>query len=48
MIRADFLAGANLENVNLEILLSSMTRFFEFLPSEQRKQFLSCLDQKAS
>jgi hypothetical protein len=48
MICADFLAGANLENGNPEILLSSMTRFFEFLPSEQRHQFLSGLDQKAS
>jgi hypothetical protein len=48
MICADFLAGANLENGNPEILLSSMTRFFAFLPSEQRHQFLSGLDQKAS
>jgi hypothetical protein len=48
MICADFLAGANLDNGNLEILLSSMTRFFKFLPGEQRQQFLSCLDQKAS
>jgi hypothetical protein len=48
MICADFLAGANLDNGNPEILLSSMTRFFEFLPSEQRQQFLSHLSQKAS
>ena len=48
MICADFLAGANLDNGNPEILLSSMTRFFKFLPGEQRQQFLSCLDQKAS
>jgi hypothetical protein len=47
MICADFLAGANLENGNPEILLSSMNRFFEFLPDEQRHQFLSGLDQKA-
>ena len=32
MICADFLAGANLDNGNPEILLSSMTRFFRFLP----------------
>ena len=48
MICADFLAGANLDNGNPEILLSSMTRFFKFLPGEQRQQFLSRLDQKAS
>ena len=48
MICADFLAGANLDNGNPEILLSSITRFFKFLPGEQRQQFLSCLDQKAS
>jgi len=39
MICADFLAGANLDNGNPEILLNSMTRFFQFLPSEQRQQF---------
>jgi hypothetical protein len=48
MICADFLAGANLENGNPEILLSSMTRFFEFLPSEQQRLFLSSLDPKES
>src|SRR5450631_2751668 len=48
MICADFFAGANLDSGNPEIMLSSMIRFFEFLPGEQRQQFLSCLDQKAS
>jgi hypothetical protein len=48
MICADFLAGANLDNGDPEMLLFSMTRFFRFLPEEQRQQFLSCLDQKAS
>ena len=48
MICADFLAGANLDNGNPEILLSSMIRFFEFLPGKQRQQFISCLNQKAS
>jgi hypothetical protein len=48
MICADFLAGANLDNGNPEILLSSMIRCFEFLPEVQRQQFLSRLDQKAS
>jgi len=48
MICADFLAGANLDNGNPEILLRSLTRFFKFLPGEQRQRFLSSLDQKAS
>jgi hypothetical protein len=42
------MAGAHLDNGNPEVLLSSMTRFFRFLPGEQRQRFLSCLDQKAS
>jgi hypothetical protein len=32
MICADFLAGANLENENPNVLLESVTRFFKFLP----------------
>jgi hypothetical protein len=48
MICADFLAGANLDNGNPEILLSSMIRCFGFLPGEQQQQFLSSLGQKAS
>jgi len=48
MICADFLAGANLDSGNPQILLSSMIRFFKFLPGEQQRQFRSCLDQKAS
>ena len=41
MICADFLAGANLDSGNPEILLRSMKNFFKFLPGEQRKQFLA-------
>ena len=48
MICADFLAGANLDHGDPDILLFSMTRFFKFLPEEQRQQFLSRLEQKAS
>ena len=48
MICADFLAGANLDNGDPEMLLFSMTRFFKFLPEEQRQKFLSCLEQIAS
>ncbi len=43
MICADFLAGANLDNGNPEVLLMSMTRFFRFLSSEQQKSFLESL-----
>jgi hypothetical protein len=48
MICADFLAGANLDNGNPKILLQSINRFFKFLPSEQRRQFLSNLKQEAA
>ena len=48
MICADFLAGANLDNQNPEALLFSMTRFFKFLPGEQRQAFLEGLTEKAS
>jgi hypothetical protein len=48
MICADFLAGANLDSQNPETLLFSMTRFFKFLPGEQRQAFLEGLSEKAS
>jgi hypothetical protein len=48
MICADFLAGANLENENPEILLQSALRFFKFLPSEERQTFLHHANEKAS
>ena len=48
MICADFLAGANLDNGDPEMLLFSMTRFFKFLPGEQRQAFLEGLSEKAS
>ncbi len=40
MICADFLAGANLDNGDPEILLSSLRRFFTFLPDEHQRRFL--------
>ncbi len=43
MICADFLAGANLDNGNPEVLLMSMNRFFQFLPPQQQKSFLESL-----
>ncbi len=48
MICADFLAGANLDNGNPEILLHSIRQFFKFLPGEQRDEFLALVNQKAS
>jgi len=48
MICADFLAGANLDDGDPETLLFSMTRFFRFLPEEQRQAFLEGLSEKAS
>jgi hypothetical protein len=48
MICADFLAGANLENENPEVLLQSVLRFFKFLPGEERKTFLDHITEKVS
>jgi len=48
MICADFLAGANLDNGNPEILLNSIRRFFKFLPGEQKHAFLQQGDEQAS
>jgi len=47
MICADFLGGAHLDNGNPEILLNSLSRYYEFLPGEQQKAFLENLCQKA-
>ena len=40
MICADFLAGAHLEDSNPRILLASTLRLFQFLPGEQKQEFL--------
>jgi hypothetical protein len=48
MICADFLAGANLDNGNPEILLHSIRQFFKFLPGEQRQRFLEYVNQTVS
>jgi len=48
MICADFLAGAHLDNGNPEILLNSISRYYKFLPGEQRQAFLETLREKAS
>ena len=41
MICADFLAGANLDDGNPTVLLQTISRFFEFLPGEQRQAFVA-------
>src|SRR5437870_379265 len=46
MICADFLAGANLDNGNPDILLKSIIRFFKFLPGEQKHAFLQSVNEK--
>jgi hypothetical protein len=48
MICADFLAGANLDNGDPQLLLQSITKFFKFLPGEQGQEFLSHAKQTAS
>ena len=40
MICADFLAGTHMEEVDPRILLSSTLRLFQFLPGEQKQEFL--------
>jgi len=46
MVCADFLAGANLDNGDPETLLFSMTRFFRFLPEDQKQTFLKTLSEQ--
>ena len=46
MICADFLAGANLDGSNPDILLQSISRYFRFLPTDQRETFLSRVAEK--
>jgi hypothetical protein len=48
VICADFLAGANLDNGDPETLLFSMTRFFRFLPEDQKQIFPGDLREKTS
>jgi hypothetical protein len=48
MICADFLAGANLDNGNPDTLLHSVSRFFKFLPDEQRQAFIRQMTEKVS
>jgi hypothetical protein len=43
MICADFLAGANLDSGNPDVLLFSITRFFRFLPPQHQRSFIESL-----
>ena len=40
MICADFLAGANLDSGNFDVLLTSLDRLFYSLPQPKRQEFL--------
>jgi hypothetical protein len=48
MICADFLAGASLDNGDPELLLQSISRFFKFLPGEQKHAFLLQANQRTA
>ena len=48
MICADFLAGANLDREDPEILLHSVSRYFKFLPQSQKTAFLASVQGRAS
>jgi hypothetical protein len=48
MICTDFVAGAHLDNGNPEVLLQSISRYYRFLPGEQRQAFLEDPREKTS
>jgi hypothetical protein len=48
MICADFLAGANLDNGNPDVLLWSVSRLFKLLPGQQQQRLLAELQQTAA
>jgi hypothetical protein len=48
MICADFLAGANLDNANPEILIQSLSRYYGLLPRAQKQEFLHEIAQDPS
>ena len=47
MICADFIAGANLDNGQPDVLLYAVSRFYQFLPEEQRQAFAQLVSQGA-
>jgi len=48
MICADFLAGANLDGENPNVLLTSVARYYRFLPKPQQQAFLAHVREKVS
>src|ERR1019366_6372831 len=48
MISAAFLAGAHLDSGNPEILIQSLSRYYELLPSTQKQEFLHEIAREAS
>jgi len=48
MICADFLARASLDKGDPALLLQSISRFFKFLPGEQKIAFLSQANQRTA
>ena len=46
MICADFLAGANLNEGDPDVLLHALSRSFYFLPASQRQAFLQSISQQ--
>jgi hypothetical protein len=47
MICADFLAGANLDGGNPDVLLDSILRLVKFLPGEQKNVFRRSVEENA-
>jgi hypothetical protein len=46
MICADFLAGANLNDGDPDILLRALSRSFHFLPANQQQAFLQTIGEQ--
>jgi len=46
MICADFLAGANLNEGDPEVLLRALSSSFKFLPENQRQAFLESISEQ--
>jgi hypothetical protein len=47
MICADFLAGANLDGGQPDVLLQSMSHFYRFLPGDQQQAFVQIVTTKS-
>src|SRR5436305_5820545 len=47
MICADFIAGANLDTGQPDVLLHAVSRFYQFLPGEQRQAFAQLVNRGA-